>query len=197
MTRTAEIYRKTNETDISLLINIDGSGEAKIETGIGFFNHMLDLLAKHGLFDINLTAHGDLNVDGHHTVEDVGIVLGEGLKKALGEKKSLTRYGTAYVPMDETLAMVSLDLSGRSHIVFNASFKADKVGKLDTELIEEFFRALAFNAGITLHINLLYGNNSHHVAEAIFKAFARALDQATQIDERIIGVMSTKGSLSD
>lgn len=197
MERTAEINRKTNETDISLLLNVDGTGETQIDTGIGFFDHMLKLFAKHGLFDINLNAVGDLYVDAHHTVEDVGIVLGLGIKKALGEKKSLTRYGTAYVPMDETLAVVSLDLSGRSYLVFNASFKTERIGQLDTELIEEFFRALAFNAGITLHINVLYGNNSHHIAEAIFKAFARALDQATQIDERVVGVMSTKGSLSD
>jgi len=197
MERTAEINRKTNETDISLMINIDGTGETKIDTGIGFFNHMLELFAKHGLFDLKLNAIGDLNVDAHHTVEDVGIVLGLGVKKALGEKKSLTRYGTAYVPMDESLAVVSVDLSGRPYLVFNASFNSERVGELDTELIEEFFRAIAFNAGITLHINLLYGNNSHHIAEAIFKAFARALDQATQIDERIVGVMSTKGSLSD
>lgn len=197
MERTAELSRKTNETDISLMVNIDGTGKAQVDTGIGFFNHMLELFAKHGLFDLKLSATGDLNVDGHHTVEDVGIVLGLGLKKALGEKKSITRYGTAYVPMDESLAMVSLDLSGRSYLVFNASFKSEKIGKFDTELVEEFFRALAFNAGIALHINLLYGNNSHHVAEAIFKAFARALDQATQIDVRIDGVMSTKGSLAD
>lgn len=197
MERTAEIIRKTNETDISLWLDVDGTGETQIDTGIGFFDHMLMLFAKHGLFDIKLKAIGDLYVDAHHTVEDVGIVLGLGIKKALGEKKSLARYGTAYVPMDETLAVVSLDLSGRQYIVFNASFKSDKIGQLDTELIEEFFRALAFNAGITLHINVLYGNNSHHIAEAIFKAFARALDQATQIDERVVGVMSTKGSLSD
>lgn len=197
MERTSEIIRKTNETDISLWLDVDGTGETQIDTGIGFFDHMLMLFAKHGLFDIKLKAIGDLYVDAHHTVEDVGIVLGLGIKKALGEKKSLARYGTAYVPMDETLAVVSLDLSGRPYIVFNASFKSDKIGQLDTELIEEFFRALAFNAGITLHINVLYGNNSHHIAEAIFKAFARALDQATQIDERVVGVMSTKGSLSD
>lgn len=197
MERTAEIIRKTNETDISLWLDVDGTGETQIDTGIGFFDHMLMLFAKHGFFDIKLKAIGDLYVDAHHTVEDVGIVLGLGIKKALGEKKSLARYGTAYVPMDETLAVVSLDLSGRPYIVFNASFKSDKIGQLDTELIEEFFRALAFNAGITLHINVLYGNNSHHIAEAIFKAFARALDQATQIDERVVGVMSTKGSLSD
>lgn len=197
MERTAEIIRKTNETDISLWLDVDGTGETQIDTGIGFFDHMLMLFAKHGLFDIKLNAVGDLYVDAHHTVEDVGIVLGLGIKKALGEKKSIARYGTAYVPMDETLAVVSLDLSGRPYIVFNASFKSEKIGQLDTELIEEFFRALAFNAGITLHINVLYGNNSHHIAEAIFKAFARALDQATQIDERVVGVMSTKGSLSD
>lgn len=195
MERKAQIKRKTNETDISLYINIDGSGKGEINTGIGFFDHMLNLFARHGLFDLKVDADGDLNVDAHHTVEDVGIALGQALKDALGEKKSVRRYGTSYVPMDEALAMVSIDLSGRPFLVFKAEFTRDKAGGMDTELVEEFFRAVAFNACITLHIAAFYGNNNHHIIEAIFKAFGRALDEATRRDERIEGVMSTKGIL--
>lgn len=195
MDREAEITRKTNETDIKLKLALDGSGKSEIDTGIGFFDHMLNLFTKHGLFNLELKAIGDLNVDAHHTVEDVGIVLGQAIKEALGEKKSIKRYGAKYVPMDEALSRVALDLSGRPFLVFEACFTSDKVGEMDTELVEEFFRAVAFNAGINLHIKVLYGTNNHHIIESIFKAFARTLDDATIIDPRIEGVMSTKGVL--
>lgn len=196
MEREAAIKRKTNETNISLDIVIDGSGKSEINTGIGFLDHMLALFSRHGFLDLKVKAEGDLNVDAHHTVEDIGIVLGQALKEALGEKKSIKRYGTSYVPMDETLARVVLDLSGRPFLVLNAHFTTDKVGEMDTELVEEFFRAVAFNAGINLHIDVLYGSNNHHMIEAVFKAFGRALDEAVKVDERIQGVMSTKGTLS-
>jgi imidazoleglycerol-phosphate dehydratase len=195
MNRTADIKRTTKETDIALSINLDGSAKEQISTGIGFMDHMLDLFTRHGLFDLNVTAQGDLKVDAHHTVEDIGIVLGQAIKEALGDKKSIKRYGTTFVPMDEALAMVSLDLSGRPFLVFNAQFTSDKVGEMDTELVEEFFRSVAFNACMNLHIKVLYGSNNHHIVEAIFKAFGRALDEATRVDDRIQGVMSTKGSL--
>jgi imidazoleglycerol-phosphate dehydratase len=195
MNRTADIKRTTKETDIALSINLDGSAKDQINTGIGFMDHMLDLFTRHGLFDLNVTAQGDLKVDAHHTVEDIGIVLGQAIKEALGDKKSIKRYGTTFVPMDEALAMVSLDLSGRPFLVFNAQFTSDKVGEMDTELVEEFFRSVAFNACMNLHIKVLYGSNNHHIVEAIFKAFGRALDEATRVDDRIQGVMSTKGSL--
>lgn len=195
MGRTAEIKRKTGETDISLSLVMDGSGKSSIRTGIGFFDHMLTLYAKHGLFDLSVEAQGDLEVDAHHTVEDVGIVLGHAIKQAAGEKKSIKRYGTSFVPMDEALAMVSLDMSGRPFLVFDAPLSGGRVGEMDTELVEEFFRAVAFNAGITLHIKVLYGSNNHHMIEAMFKAFGRALDEATTFDQRIEGVMSTKGIL--
>lgn len=195
MERSARIARKTGETDISLKLSVDGSGDSKIDTGIGFFDHMLTLFARHGLFDLEVSAVGDLEVDAHHTVEDVGITLGQAIKQALGEKASVRRYGTAYVPMDESLALVTLDLSGRPFLVFDAPLIPGIVGKMDTELVEEFFRAAAFNAGITLHIKVLYGNNNHHMIEAAFKAFGRALDEATRLDERIQGIMSTKGVL--
>ncbi len=195
MIRNISIKRKTGETDISINLNIDGEGIGQIETGVGFFDHMLNLFSKHGLFDLDVKAVGDLDVDDHHTVEDVGIVLGQAIYKALGDKKSIKRYGTSYLPMDETLALVSMDVSGRPFLVFNADFTCEMVGGMHTEMIEEFFRAVAFNAGITLHVNVLYGTNNHHMVEAIFKAFGRALDEATKIDNRIKGVMSTKGSL--
>jgi imidazoleglycerol-phosphate dehydratase len=195
MGRKIEVKRITGETNIKLFIDVDGAGEGDINTGIGFFDHMLALFAKHGLFDLKVEASGDLCVDAHHTVEDVGIVLGQALKKALGEKKSIKRYGTSYVPMDEALAMVSVDLGGRPFLVFDAPFPAEKVGEMDTELVEEFFRAVAFNGDINLHIRVLYGKNNHHMIEAIFKAFGRALDEASQFDGRIKGVMSTKGTL--
>jgi len=195
MERKAQIKRKTNETDIMMKINIDGSGKGIIDTGIGFFDHMLTLFTRHGLLDMDVVAKGDLEVDFHHTVEDVGIVLGQVLKEALGDKKSIKRYGSSFLPMDEALALVVVDFGGRPYLVFDAKMPAEKVGEMDTELVEEFFRAVAFNAGINLHIKVFYGNNTHHIIEAIFKAFARAVDEATRIDSRIDGVMSTKGTI--
>jgi imidazoleglycerol-phosphate dehydratase len=195
MERKSQIGRKTGETDIKLAINLDGSGKSNIDTGVGFLDHMLDLFTRHGLFDLEVSAKGDLHVDAHHTVEDVGIVLGQAIKEALGDKKSIKRYGSCFVPMDESLALVALDLSGRPFLVFDADLPAQKLGIMETELVEEFFRAVAFNAGMNLHIKLFYGTNTHHIIEAIFKAFGRALDQAILIDDRIEGVMSTKGLL--
>ena len=195
MERNANIARKTRETDICLGFCVDGRGDAKIDTGVGFFDHMLTLFTRHGLFNLEVAAVGDLKVDAHHTVEDVGITLGQAIKQALGDKASIKRYGMAYVPMDESLAMATLDLSGRPFLVFDAPLTPGIVGEMDTELVEEFFRAVAFNAGITLHIKVLYGGNNHHMIEAAFKAFGRALDEATRLDDRIHGVMSTKGIL--
>lgn len=195
MVRESEISRKTNETDIRLKFAADGSGISDINTGIGFLDHMLTLFAKHGLFNLDIKAEGDLNVDAHHTVEDIGIVMGQALKEALGNKKSIKRYGAAHVPMDESLALVALDISGRPFLVYDAGFTNEKVGDMEAELFEEFFRAVAFNAGINLHIKVYYGSNNHHIAEAVFKAFGRALDEATRLDDRIVGVMSTKGVL--
>jgi len=195
MIRTATIKRQTAETDISAKLDIDGTGKSEIVTGIGFFDHMLILLTKHGFFDLQLNTDGDLAVDGHHTVEDTGIVLGQALTKALGDKNGIKRYGTAYVPMDEALAMVSLDISGRPFLIFDAVIPAERIGNFDTELTEEFLRALAVHAGLTLHVRVLSGKNSHHIVEAIFKALGRALDEATAKDNRIVGVMSTKGML--
>lgn len=195
MSRLSEKERETKETDINVEVNIDGEGKCNIDTGIGFFDHMLNLMAVHGGMDLKIKAKGDLYVDCHHTVEDVGITLGSCLKEALGDKVGIKRYGTAYTPMDESLAFVSLDISGRSYLVFDAEFTVDRVGGLDTEMVEEFFRALAFNAGITLHIKIMYGKNNHHKIEGIFKAFGRALKEAMTIDEKIKGVMSTKGVL--
>jgi imidazoleglycerol-phosphate dehydratase len=194
--RTAEISRQTQETRITLSLNLDGTGKASVETGVGFFNHMLELLARHSLIDLDVRAEGDLDVDAHHTVEDVGIVLGQAIEKALGDKKGIYRYGWAIIPMDETLAQVALDLSGRTALVFNANFSEGKIGTFDTELVSEFFRALAGNAKMNLHIGVPYGQNNHHIAEAIFKATAKALRQAVSIDPRnATGVPSTKGTL--
>ena len=195
MQRKSQISRKTGETDIMLVLNLDGSGKSKINTGVGFLDHMLDLFTRHGLFDLEISAKGDLLVDAHHTVEDVGIVLGQALKEALGDKKSIKRYGSCFVPMDESLALAAMDLSGRPFLVFDADLPVQKLGTMETELVEEFFRAVAFNSAMNLHIKLFYGNNTHHIIEAIFKAFGRALDHAVLIDSRIEGVMSTKGSL--
>lgn len=195
LTRKACIERKTNETDIRLNINIDGEGNSSISTGIGFFDHMLNLFAKHGFFDIEVQAKGDLYVDSHHTIEDVGIVLGQAIKDALGPKTMIKRYGISYVPMDEALIMVVIDLSGRPFLVFDAEFCSEKIGDFDTQMVEEFFRAIAFNSGMTLHVQVLYGKNDHHKVEGIFKAFGRALDEACSLDNRIQGVMSTKGVL--
>ncbi|MHC1721352.1 MAG: imidazoleglycerol-phosphate dehydratase HisB [Clostridiaceae bacterium] len=193
--RISEISRKTYETDIAVKLNIDGKGKSEIETGVGFLDHMLTLLSKHGIFDLYIKASGDTNVDCHHTAEDIGIVLGKCLGDALKDKNGLKRYGTVFLPMDEALAMVSVDISGRPFLVFDCEMKSQKVGEFDTELVEEFFRAVAFNAGITLHIKLLYGNNTHHIIEAVFKAFGRALREASSYDERIEGPMTTKGVL--
>jgi len=195
MARTATVQRETSETQISIELNVDGEGKAQISTGIGFFDHMLTLWSKHGLFDLLVRANGDLVIDGHHTVEDVGITLGQVLTKALGDKKGIRRYGTAFVPMDEALAMVSLDISGRPYLAYSAEVSAPAIGGFDSELTEEFFRAMAVHAGMTIHVRLLAGKNAHHCVEAIFKAFGRALSEAVQIDARIRGVMSTKGVL--
>lgn len=194
MQRIAEVSRKTFETEVYVKLNIDGSGEAKAETRIGFFDHMLILFAKHALMDIEVIANGDLYVDTHHTIEDTGIVIGQAISKALGSKESIARYGTAFVPMDEALVMVSLDISSRPFLYFEADFSNEKTGDMDTEMFEEFFRALSVHGGITLHIKLIHGKNNHHIAEAIFKAFGQALRKACEIDNRIKGVLSTKGT---
>lgn len=191
----AKIYRKTSETEVKAEINLYGEGKYDIKTGIGFFDHMLNLMARHGLIDVKLEAKGDLQVDSHHTVEDVGIVLGQSFREALGDKKGIKRYGTSFVPMDEALASVSIDISGRPYIVCDFNFTVDKLGGMDTELVEEFLRALAFNAEITLHARVLYGKNNNHMIEAVFKALGRALREAVDRDEKINGVMSTKGTL--
>ncbi|MDW8801167.1 imidazoleglycerol-phosphate dehydratase HisB [Clostridium sp. A1-XYC3] len=193
--RKTEIFRITSETDVAVEVNLDGEGIYNVDTGIGFFDHMLSLISKHSIIDLNIKAKGDLYVDGHHTVEDVGITLGKCIQKALGDKSGIKRYGTAFVPMDEALAVVSMDISGRPFLVFDGKFNSEKVGKMDSELVEEFFRAFAVNSGITLHIKVLYGKNTHHMIEGIFKAFGRALREAISKDDRIKGVMSTKGSL--
>ncbi|MBU5265488.1 imidazoleglycerol-phosphate dehydratase HisB [Virgibacillus proomii] len=193
--RSYEISRTTTETDISLKLSIDGTGESSIQTGIGFFDHMLTLLTKHGLFDLQVVCNGDLQVDQHHSVEDVGIALGEAFRQALGNKAGITRYASITTPMDEALSTVSLDISGRAYLVYQATGLKEKVGNFDTELVEEFFQAFASNAKVTLHIHNVYGKNTHHMIESIFKSFGRALDIATQKSERIKGIPSTKGSL--
>ena len=193
--RQAKIVRESKETKIDISIDLDGSGKFEGDTGIGFFDHMLCLFAKHGLLDLYVKAKGDLFVDSHHTIEDVGIVLGCAIKEALKGKEGIKRYGTSFVPMDETLSSVSVDLSGRSYLVFDASFTVERLGSFDTEMVEEFFRAIAANAGITLHARIIYGKNNHHMVEALFKAFGKALSEALTYDERIKGVLSTKGSL--
>src|SRR5213075_3449225 len=194
--RTATIKRKTKETDIEVAVNLDGTGVAKVSTGIGFFDHMLDLLARHSRIDITVKADGDLHIDHHHTTEDVGIALGQALKQALGDMKGITRYADVHVPMDEALTRVALDISGRPFLVFKAEFVRDKVGSFDTELVQEWFQAFAMNSGVTLHVETLYGSNDHHIAESCFKGLARALRSALAIDPRAAGeVPSTKGSL--
>ncbi len=195
MMRVVELKRKTNETDVSLKFNLDGTGKSRIDTGVGFLDHMLTLFSAHGRFDLDLTCKGDLNVDAHHTVEDTGIVLGKAISDALGKRESIVRYGSSIIPMDESLALVALDLSKRPYLVFDVPFSASKVGDLDTELFEEFFRALSVNSGMTLHIKLLYGKNNHHIIESVFKAFGRSLREAVTIDPALKGVMSTKGLL--
>lgn len=195
MARTAEISRKTNETNITLSLNIDGEGKSNLETGVPFMTHMLDLFAKHGQFDLNIVANGDTDVDDHHTTEDIGICLGQVLKDALGDKKGIKRYGNAFVPMDEALAQVTVDLSNRPHLEMRAEFPSQKVGTFDTELVHEFLWKLALEARMNLHVIVHYGQNTHHIIESIFKALARALDEATTIDPRVKGVPSTKGML--
>jgi len=195
MTYTTTVKRKTKETDITLILNIDGTGKNKIDTGIGFFDHMLEGFSKHGFFDLDVKIKGDLNVDGHHTVEDCGIVLGNAIKDALGDKAGIKRYGYFVLPMDEVLVMCAVDLCGRPYLNFDYEFKAPMIGDLDTELIHEFFYAVSYSAGMNLHIKVLDGGNAHHVAEAMFKAFAKALDMATSKEQRLEGVMSTKGTI--
>lgn len=195
MARTADYVRKTKETDISLHLNLDGTGSSSINTGIGFFDHMLDGFARHGLFDLKVNVAGDLAVDCHHTIEDTGIVLGNAIKEAVGGKKGIRRYGSCILPMDETLVLCAVDLSGRPYLVFDGEFTTDRVGYMDTEMVKEFFYAISYTAGMNLHIRVLSGGNNHHMIEAMFKAFAKALDQATVIDPRITDILSTKGSL--
>jgi imidazoleglycerol-phosphate dehydratase len=193
--RTANILRQTKETKIELAINLDGRGDATVSTGVGFFDHMLDLLSRHSLIDLDVTADGDLQVDSHHTVEDVGIVLGQAIEKAVGDKRGIQRYGWAIVPMDESLGQVAVDLSGRPAFVFNVAFTGPTIGDFQTELVEEFLKSLSANARMNLHVTVPYGTNNHHIAEAIFKALARALRQAVSKDPRSDAVPSTKGSL--
>jgi imidazoleglycerol-phosphate dehydratase len=193
--RRAEISRETKETKVRLSLNLDGAGKASVHTGVGFFDHMVDLLSRHSLIDLEVEAEGDLQVDSHHTVEDVGIVLGQALERALGDKRGINRYGWAIVPMDESLAQVAIDLSGRPAFVFKAKFVGAAIGSFPTELVEEFFKAVCTNAKMNLHVSVPYGTNNHHIAEAIFKAAARALRQATSHDPRSQDVPSTKGSL--
>lgn len=193
--RTSNINRKTSETTIKLSLNLDGEGKRTISTGIGFFDHMLDLLAKHALFDLDIKASGDTEVDYHHTVEDVGICLGQAVKEALGDKAGIVRFANVSVPMQESLANVAIDISGRSALVFNAKLDTKKIGDFDTELIKEFLDAFSVNAGINLHVDVPYGENAHHISEAVFKGVAKALDRATRIDERTNDVPSTKGIL--
>lgn len=197
MDRMAKIARKTEETDITLELNLDGKGEADVNTGIGYFDHMLKSFAKHGFFDLKLSVVGDLYVDAHHTVEDTGIVLGQAIKKALGNKEGIKRYGSFLLPMDETLVMCAIDLSGRPYLNYQADLTAERIGYMDSELVKEFFYAISYSAGMNLHIKHMDGTNNHHIVEAMFKAFAKALDVATSYDERIQGVLSTKGTISD
>ena len=195
MSRVGKIDRRTAETQIQLSLNLDGTGTAKIETGVGFLDHMLTLFAKHGQFDLEVTAKGDLHIDSHHTTEDVGICLGKTLAEAVGDKKGLTRYGSMTLPMEETLVTSALDLSGRVKFIYKVEFPTEKIGQFDTELVEEFWQAVAANAQMNLHLVLHHGTNSHHIAEGLFKATARALRQATTIDPRQTGVPSSKGTL--
>jgi len=195
MPRTAVVERVTRETRIRLSLGLDGTGEAKVCTSVPFLDHMLDLFARHGLFDLQVEAQGDIDIDFHHTVEDIGIVMGEALKRALGGKEGICRYGQAMVPMDETLASATVDLSGRPYLCFNVPLPKVKIGEFDVELVREFFQAFAGTGGLNLHLNLKYGENVHHIVEACFKACARALDAATRLDSRITGVLSTKGQL--
>lgn len=193
--RTAELKRETRETNIAMTLNLDGVGKSYIKTGVGFFDHMLEGFAKHGFFDLDLKAEGDLHVDPHHTVEDVGIVLGKAIKEAIGDKKGISRFGYFILPMDDALALCSLDLGGRTYFDFDCEFETERVGTFETQLVREFFYAVCSNAEMNLHIKMLSGRNDHHKAEAIFKAFAKALDMAVSYDDRIKDVLSTKGTL--
>jgi imidazoleglycerol-phosphate dehydratase len=194
--RKASVKRTTKETDVEVAVDLDGTGTSSIETGIGFFDHMLDLLARHARVDLTVKAKGDLHIDHHHTTEDVGIALGQAVRKALGDMKGITRYADVHMPMDEALTRVALDISGRPFLVFKAEFSRDKVGTFDTELVQEWFQAFAVNAGVTLHVETLYGSNNHHIAESCFKGLARALRIAVAIDPRAAGeIPSTKGQL--
>ncbi len=195
MSRVATVSRKTGETDITVTINLDGSGKTNIHTGIGFFDHMLDAFGRHGFFDLEVQVKGDLDVDGHHTVEDTAIVLGEAISQALGDKKGIKRYGSQLLPMDETLALCAVDLCGRPYFVTNGTFASPAVGAFDTQLVKEFFYTISYAAKMNLHLQILTGENDHHKIEALFKAFAKAMDEATSIDPRITDVLSTKGSL--
>ena len=196
MERTATVIRKTNETNIKLTLAIDGNGQAELETGVPFLTHMLDLFTKHGQYNLTIDAMGDIEIDDHHTTEDIGICLGQALREALGDKKGIKRYGNSFVPMDETLAQVVVDLSNRPHLEFRAQFPSQKVGTFDTELVHEFLWKLALEARMNLHVIVHYGHNTHHIIEAIFKALARALDEATTVDPRLNGALpSTKGML--
>lgn len=196
MERTASVKRTTKETDIEIILNLDGTGKTDIQTGIGFFDHMLDGFARHGLFDLTVRAKGDLEVDCHHTVEDTGIVLGTAISQALGDKAGICRYGNFMLPMDETLILCAVDLSGRPYLNFDAAFTPGRIGDLDTEMIREFFYAVSYSAKMNLHLKMLDGGNNHHIAEALFKGFGRALDQATRKEERIEGAWTTKGTLA-
>ena len=196
MGRMGKVERKTKETDISVVLEIDGRGEAEIDTGIPFMNHMLDSFSRHGLFDMTLRAKGDLDVDYHHTVEDVGLALGQAFKEALGGKQGIRRFGEASCPLDEALVKAVVDISGRPYLLYNVKIRPGRVGNFDTDLPQEFFAAFANQLGMNLHIDAVRGENPHHIIEACFKAFARAMDMATQLDTRIRGVLSTKGSLS-
>lgn len=193
--RTADCVRKTKETDISMKLNLDGSGRSDIQTGIGFFDHMLEGFARHGFFDLDVCVKGDLEVDTHHTIEDTGIVLGTAIREAVGDKQGIRRFGSCILPMDETLVLCAIDLSGRPYLAFDGIFTAERVGGMDTEMVREFFYAVSYSAGMNLHLKVLSGGNNHHMIEAMFKAFARALDEATSFDTRITDVLSTKGSL--
>lgn len=195
MNREASLERNTKETQISLKFCADGSGKTNIQTGVGFFDHMLDGFARHGLFDLYVRVNGDLQVDDHHTVEDTGIVLGNAIREAVGDKKGIRRYGSCILPMDESLVLCAVDLSGRPYLSFEGDFTKDRLGDMDTEMIREFFYAISYSGKMNLHIKVLTPGNNHHMAEAMFKSFAKALDAATMVDERITDVLSTKGSL--
>ena len=195
MSRTSNVNRVTKETDIKLNLSIDGTGKSDISTGIGFFDHMLTGFAKHGFFDLSVTVNGDLEVDGHHTIEDTGIVLGQAIREAVGDKKGIKRFGQSILPMDDALVLCAIDLGGRPYLNFDASFSSERVGYLETQLVQEFFYAITYTAGMNLHIKVLDGRNDHHIMEAMFKAFAKALDMATGYDDRISDVLSTKGTL--